>query len=102
MEQIAYYFIEKTSKDNILSYIGKNNEFLSADCDWWDIKEYGFLDKKKAEMLVKRYNQTKDYKKYKIKEIKILFETKLDKLYFIDRFIKPYYKDKTIQTILGA
>lgn len=102
MKSISYYFLEKTYKDGYLCYIGKRGKHIYYnECDWWDIKEYGFLDNKNAKILVDKYNKKENCDMYNVKEIKINFKSELDRLYFIDRFIKPYYNNKIIKTILG-
>lgn len=92
METIKYYFITEQNKEfENQSLIGKHGHYLrDCDFDWWGIKEYGFLKLSIAKAIATKYNKTRDYANYGIKEIQIKFDTQEDKTYFINRFIKMY------------
>ena len=100
MEKITYYFIEETPvNENHISILGKGKKHMFY-CDWWDIKEYGFLEKSKANAVAKRYNRTKKYANYRVVKKIITFDNREDKIYFIDRFIRPYEKQKVVDMVL--
>ena len=100
MEKITYYFIKEMKQDGFYSLIGKGGKYVELN-DWWDTKEYGFLEKPKANALSKRYNKNRPYADYSIVERTLLFETKEDKNNFIGRFIKPYEKQQVVNMVFA-
>ena len=95
MEKINYYFIEEHNKEyNSTHLVGKEGHWLDNNCNWWDIKEYGFLDIAKAKALATRYNKTRDWADYSVKELAITFDTLEQKKEFISRYISTAFLSK--------
>ena len=100
MEKIKYYFIKEMKQCGFYSLIGKGGKYVDLN-DWWDTKEYGFLEKSKVNALLKRCAKTRPYADYGIVERTLLFATKEDKNNFIDRFIRPYEKQQVVNMVFA-
>ena len=100
MTDIKYYVL-KTENNTYLGKCGKLLNIGINNFDWWDVKEYAFLDKGQANAKAKRYNETHRPNTYMTFETSIVFDNKEEKKIFIERFIKPYYKNtKLINKLL--
>ena len=99
MEKITYYFVQQTLQYGFSTLLGKGGKCVDLN-DWWDVKEYGFLERPKANALLKRYDKNRYNADYSIVERTIIFEYKEDKNRFIDRFIRPYEKQEVVDMVL--
>ena len=105
MEKITYYFVSKKNKSgDYTGYFGKGYKFMSefayGNGDWWDIKEYGYIDKSTANKVAKRHSKNDTEYIWGVKNMEITFDTKEQKREFIDRFlygIKDKIRDKLLK-----